>query len=173
MVFDLPEPAATIRTIRAEELADMAGLRREMILEIDAADYDELHPGWRERFIAFFRDRLAIAQGQFYVAEVGGAIVGTAAVYLPATHRSEIVLRRSAYVCDVYVVPQWRRRGIARTLTQAAVDWAKENGCEVVRLRTSRMGRPIYEALGFKPSDEMELRLQEQAARGGKARTPT
>jgi len=137
----------------------MAGLRREMILEIDGLDYDALYPGWRERFIAFFRDRLVIAQGQFYVAEMGGEVVGTAAVYMPATHRSEIVLRRSAYVCDVYVTPQWRRRGIARTLTQAAVDWAKESGCEVVRLRTSRMGRPVYETLGFKPSDEMELRL--------------
>ncbi len=155
----MTEYAATIRAIRPEELESMADLRREMILEIDGLDYDLLHPGWRERFVAFFRGHLESGRGEFYVAEIGGEVVGTAAVYLPSTHRSEIVLRRSAYVCDVYVTPQWRRRGIATSLTQATVDWAKDSGCEVVRLRTSRMGRPVYETIGFKPSEEMELRF--------------
>ena len=83
-------------------------------------------------------------------------------MYKLPTHRSRITLRDSAYICNVWVDPAWRRRGIARALTLAAVDWAKANGCEVVRLRTSKMGRPVYEGIGFVRTDELELRLAER-----------
>ena len=85
--------------------------------------------------------------------------MGSAAVYFMPTHRAQITLQRSAYISSVYVDPAWRRRGLARALTQAAIEWAKANGCEVVRLRTSKMGLPVYEGLGFKRTDELELRL--------------
>ena len=149
----------TFREARPGELAATAGLRREMILEIDGVDYDALHPGWRERYLAFFSGNQASGRGQFFVAESGAAFVGTAAVYKLVNHRSQITLQQSAYICSVYVDPAWRRRGIARALTQACVAWAKANGCDVVRLRTSQMGRPVYEGLGFGRTDELELRL--------------
>ncbi|MDQ6766245.1 MAG: GNAT family N-acetyltransferase [Candidatus Eremiobacteraeota bacterium] len=149
----------TIREIQPEELDATVNLRHDMILEIDGVDYDQITPGWRERFKSFFAGYLQSNRGQFFVAEDGGQLIGTASVYKLLNHRSEITLRPSAYVCNVYVNPKWRRQGIARALTLRAVDWAKRNGCEVVRLRTSQLGRPLYEGLGFQRTDELELRL--------------
>jgi GNAT superfamily N-acetyltransferase len=149
----------TIRPIRTEELAITVELRRAMNMEIDGSDYDRLHPGWRERYMAFFGGHLQTGRGQFFVAETSGTLIGMAAVYKLANHRSEITSKQSAYVCTVYVNPAWRRRGIAKALTLQTIDWAKRNGCEVVRLRTSPAGRPVYETLGFRQSDELELRL--------------
>ena len=148
-----------IREITPQELSKTADLRREMTMEIDGADYDRAHPGWRERYMKFFGELLESSRGQFFVAESAGQLIASAAVYKLANHRSAIILSQSAYVCTVYVKPQWRRRGIARALTQQAVAWARRNGCDVVRLRTSPMGRPVYESLGFVQSDELELRL--------------
>jgi GNAT superfamily N-acetyltransferase len=96
-----------------------------------------------------------------FVAEADGRPIGVAAVYLLKNHRSDIFARQSAYVSNVWVEPAHRRQGIATALTRDAIDWARAKGCEVVRLRSSQMGRPVYASLGFTPSDEMELRLDE------------
>jgi GNAT superfamily N-acetyltransferase len=156
---DLTRQTPATRKASLHELTAVAGMRRDMILELDEIDYDAAYPGWRDRFVTFFTGHQQAGRGQLFVAELDGEYVGTSAVYLMPTHRSEITLQRSAYICNVYVVPKWRRRGLARALTQAAVAWARDSGCEVVRLRTSKMGRPVYESLGFQRTDELELRL--------------
>jgi hypothetical protein len=48
---------------------------------------------------------------------------------------------------------------VARAITLATIEWARANGCVVIRLRASEMGRLVYRSLGFTPTDEMELRL--------------
>jgi GNAT superfamily N-acetyltransferase len=155
---DRPLPA-TIREIRPDELAATADLRRDMYQELDGTDLDERHPDWRRRHVAFYGGLIAANRGQVFVAEHEGTSIGMAAVYKLANHRSEILGQASAYVSNVYVVPAWRRKGIARALTLRTVGWAKDNGCIVVRLRTSSMGRPVYEGLGFRSTQELELVL--------------
>jgi GNAT superfamily N-acetyltransferase len=151
--------AFAIRELRQHEIGDTAWLRREMMLELDGKDLDQAIAGWRGRYVEFFGDLMREGNGALLVAESGGAAVGLTAVYMPADYRSFIFGRRSALISHVYVVPEHRKRGIATALTSRAVQWAKDNQCVVVRLRSSSMGRSVYAALGFAPSDEMELRL--------------
>lgn len=66
---------------------------------------------------------------------------------------------KRAYVDNVYTDPAWRGRGLAKQLLRTALDWAREHGFETARLNASDAGRPLYEALGFQPSNEMMLRL--------------
>ncbi len=148
-----------IREARADELARAADLRRAMVVDVDGRDYDEMHPGWRERYVAFFDRLIAAQRAQVFFAEDGEKLIGMAAVYKPSNHRSDVTLQYFGYICNVYVKPAWRRRGVARALMLRAIDWAKRNGCDLVRLRTSRMGRPLYEGLGFRQSDELEMEI--------------
>ncbi len=90
-----------------------------------------------------------------YIAEMGGAPVGLACVY--SNHRTEIFLRPVAYITSVYVVPEQRRQRLATALTQACIDWAVARGIEIIRLRASKMGRPLYASMGFTPSNELEM----------------
>jgi GNAT superfamily N-acetyltransferase len=71
-------------------------------------------------------------------------------------------------VREVYVVPAYRRRGIARTLVGLALAEAKAAGVDRVTLGASAMGRALYASLGFvaKP-DEMVY-----AEPIGRARSP-
>jgi GNAT superfamily N-acetyltransferase len=59
----------------------------------------------------------------------------------------------------VYTHAGFRRRGLARGLMKAALDWCGENGIDTVILHASDSGRSLYESMGFAPTNEMRLRL--------------
>ena len=60
----------------------------------------------------------------------------------------------------VVTVPRYRRRGIARRVMQVILEWLAEQGIQRVALHTSDDGRSLYESLGFQPSNEMRLHLE-------------
>jgi GNAT superfamily N-acetyltransferase len=69
--------------------------------------------------------------------------------------RPETLSVREALVVNVYVQPEYRRRGLARRLMLAIVDWCRGQAIERIALHASDMGRPLYESLGFAPSTEL------------------
>jgi GNAT superfamily N-acetyltransferase len=62
-----------------------------------------------------------------------------------------------ANIINVYTEPSHRRRGMARCLMQAALDWCAANCIGGIVLHATPAGRPLYESLGFLPRAEMEL----------------
>jgi GNAT superfamily N-acetyltransferase len=66
---------------------------------------------------------------------------------------------RSAYLYGLRVLPEHRRRGIARALLEASIAAAREAGVRMVTLQASDDGRPVYERLGFESTREMALLL--------------
>lgn len=67
---------------------------------------------------------------------------------------------RRPMAVNVYTEPEHRRRGHARRLMQAMTAWAKAAGYRALFLHASRDGRPLYDSLGFEPTNEMHLRLR-------------
>jgi GNAT superfamily N-acetyltransferase len=55
------------------------------------------------------------------------------------------------------VEPHHRRKGLARNITDALIEWCKQNGFQSVALHASEFGRGLYEKLGFRPTNEMRL----------------
>jgi GNAT superfamily N-acetyltransferase len=68
---------------------------------------------------------------------------------------------RVGYVMNVYTALEYRRRGLARRLMEAVVDWCRRNNYPTVLLHASDAGRPLYELLGFQPTNEMRLVLKQ------------
>ncbi len=66
---------------------------------------------------------------------------------------------RRANIVNVYTSSEHRRNGLARQLMAAALDWCRTQGIRAVILHASEEGRPLYEALGFRPTNEMRLIL--------------
>jgi GNAT superfamily N-acetyltransferase len=101
----------------------------------------------------------ALANGGYHgvLAESGGAgVVGGGGVLVvpwPGTqpHR--------AWIQNVYVVPEFRRRGIAREIMRTLIEWCRAQGFHSVNLHASADGRPLYEQLGFEATNEMRLGL--------------
>ena len=104
-----------------------------------------------------------IERGEYhgwFAVEPAGQVVGGAGVWLMdwPPHMWHVAPHR-ANILNVYVRPDFRRRGLARRLTQAALDWCRQAGVQMVVLHARDAGRPIYAALGFTPTNEMSLLL--------------
>ena len=56
---------------------------------------------------------------------------------------------RIGLLSSVYTVPEFRRRGVAKRLVNAAIRFAKMAKCGVVQLTASNDGVKLYTALGF------------------------
>jgi GNAT superfamily N-acetyltransferase len=65
-----------------------------------------------------------------------------------------------ARINNVFTVEAWRRRGLARLLTQRVLDACRARGLVYVMLAGSDMAQPLYQDLGFDfKRNEMALRL--------------
>ena len=104
----------------------------------------------------------ALADGSFrgWVAEANGRVVAGAAILISPwpSHPYDQQCRR-ATILNMYVDPKFRRQGIARRLMHAMLEWCRMQGFVNVQLHASDQGRPLYESLGFKPTNEMQLKL--------------
>jgi GNAT superfamily N-acetyltransferase len=69
-------------------------------------------------------------------------------------------LAKRAWILNMYTEPGARRHGLARKLMQVMLDWCRANGFNSVHLHASPFGRPLYESLGFEPTNEMCLHLR-------------
>jgi GNAT superfamily N-acetyltransferase len=58
-------------------------------------------------------------------------------------------------VVNVYTEPDVRGMGMARALMHTVLEWATAQGCDRVALHASDAGRPLYQSLGFTPTNEM------------------
>jgi ribosomal protein S18 acetylase RimI-like enzyme len=66
---------------------------------------------------------------------------------------------RRAYVYNVYVAREHRRKGLARRLMDEIIAHCNQEGIRTVWLHASDDGRPLYEAMGFLATNEMKLVL--------------
>jgi GNAT superfamily N-acetyltransferase len=83
---------------------------------------------------------------------------------LPRPGRQAI---RSGYIQWVSTAPQYHRRGFARAIMIALLEWTDEQGIEVIELHATPDGRELYEELGFfvKTDNISMMALRGQAAR--------
>ena len=97
-----------------------------------------------------------------FVAEVDNRIVGSASCQLFTGLYSLILeeeYRKYGYIWNVYVQPSHRRKGIAKQLTNATIQYLKSINCTKAILNASPAGKSVYENLGFSPSNSMQLDL--------------
>ena len=65
------------------------------------------------------------------------------------------------YVTNVYTLPAWRKRGIARKLLDMLLHRAREFSPDKLHLGATEMGKGLYLDMGFSAADNvLELRLQ-------------
>jgi GNAT superfamily N-acetyltransferase len=93
-----------------------------------------------------------------------GLVVGGAGLQLrpmlprPGREGPGILSGAEAYVMNVFVERAWRRRGVASLLMEYVLGYVRERRIRVVTLHASDEGRPLYDRLGFAPTNEMRLR---------------
>src|SRR6266849_685258 len=152
-----------IRRATAADAGVLARHRAEMFRdmgELPASVYDTLIDAAR----AYLTQ--AITDGRYvgWVAELDAGsreVVGGAGLQLrellprPDVARERLVRGPQGLIVNVYTERAWRRKGGADALMRELLQWCRGNGIESVVLHASDDGRPLYEKLGFRPTNEM------------------
>lgn len=95
---------------------------------------------WGDR-ASWFRFAVRHPACRVFVAEANdGSVVGTGV----ATINGSV-----AWIGTIWVASPWRGQGLGRALTQAPIDAAEAAGCRTLVLVATKLGRPLYERLGF------------------------
>jgi len=75
----------------------------------------------------------------------------------PACTAQVTVVDEDAGVYAVATVPEARGRGLARRLQYLLLQRARELGARTTTLQASKLGRPVYAALGYQPFGAMNM----------------
>lgn len=156
-------PAYEIRPATPADATLFAHHRVRMFRDMGRTTPD-LEPTLFEACAKYFVRALTTGEYAGWVAEqtapsptpVGGAGVQ----FRPLLPRPDplghyLLVGSEGLVLNVYVDEGHRRRGIARRLMETLIAWAPGAGIARLVLHTSDDGRSLYEALGFRESNEM------------------
>jgi GNAT superfamily N-acetyltransferase len=110
----------------------------------------------------YFRDAIPNGhyRGWMVEAEDGRVVAGGGVVIAAWPGHPGASQPRRAWILNMYTEPEFRRRGIARRLMEIMIEWCRAEGFSSVSLHASNEGRPLYEAIGFKATNEMRLNLR-------------
>jgi len=150
---------ASIRPATTSDLATLLEFRMAMIVELFGGEYapdvDQVATtAANERWIAehFGRDFIA------WMADIDGRPVASAALmWFPHPPGPKNPTGMEAYILNVYTRPEARRMGLARALMDRLVEAARAAGARRVWLRASADGRLLYESMGFREGDYLQL----------------
>ncbi|MFJ5728214.1 GNAT family N-acetyltransferase [Streptomyces paradoxus] len=150
----------SIRPARPTELADVAGLRWEWLVEKGSEDL-----GAREDFLRHFVNWAGENAGSHrcMVLVRDDRVIGMA--WLAVVQRvptPSAPRRASGDLQCVYVVPEARDGGLGGRLIQAVLDGARELGLERVTVHSTARAIPAYARSGFQGSPRL---LQAQVTR--------
>ena len=123
---------------------------------------DHIEPDAASRIASFIEDGRRQRGLKAFLARSDGRIAGSVACQVHLAPYPEVVMpahRLMGYVWSVYVEPDFRRKGVARHLMEAALAHLKALGCTMAVLHSSDAGEKLYEELGFERAKEMRLKL--------------
>ena len=147
-----------IRWAVPEDVPTLVRHRRMMWWDMGRRDdsaLDLMEKGAREYFPVAVRDG---SYRGFLAVDESGQVIGGGGIVISAWPGSLGQHEpKRAMILNMFVERQYRRRGIARELMKTMIAWCKDNGFVRVGLHASDEGRPLYESLGFKPTNEMQL----------------
>ncbi len=140
----------TIRRARADDLPRIADIERSA-----GERFRGTHMDWAADAEPTPREELepALAKGELWVAEDGDALTGFLLAF---------ALDDALYIREVAVHLDHQGKGIGRALIEAAADHARASGWSALTLTTDRLidwNRPLYQHLGFRVLDDVEMTL--------------
>lgn len=151
----------TYRKADITDIPQLIYLRLQFLKEIypkaDNSQDDQL----KDHLRSYLTEHLSHDNFVNWFADKDGEVVGSAGIVFynqpPLYHNLE---GKVAYILNVYTLPAYRRRGIAKTLLQKIMAEAKRRNTGKVSLHTSKEGRALYEQFGFLAGDnEMTCQL--------------
>jgi GNAT superfamily N-acetyltransferase len=147
--------AASILNVRRATPDDIEAL---MSLRIQLLEADD--PGFDQALRTWLHSNLADGSFLAWIAEDDGIVVAASGLtVLDRPPYSGNATGLDGYVTNMYTLPAYRRRGLARQLLEVLIAHARQVGVKRLFLEASREGQPLYEEFGFRLTRGMALTL--------------
>jgi ribosomal protein S18 acetylase RimI-like enzyme len=152
----------TTRPVRPDDLELICRHREAMFRESNAPGRsDDMLRTMTASFRSWLGPRLR--DGSYFgsiVEEGGKAIAGIGLMLIDwPPHPSHPAEDKRGYVLNVYVEPAHRGRGLAKMLMREAEAEFARRGVSFAILHATRMGRPLYEKIGWAQTAEMSKQM--------------
>jgi GNAT superfamily N-acetyltransferase len=150
-----------IRPATLEDAAVVAAQRRAMFFDMGYRD-DKVLDAMTEAFLPWVRGKMTEGEylGWLAIAEDGSVAAGVGLWLMDWPPHMVGPGSRRGNILNVYTHAGYRRQGLARQLTQTAMDWCRANSIATVILHASDEGRPLYRSMGFEATNEMRLAVE-------------
>lgn len=151
----------SIRPATVDDIPVLIHHRRMMWWDMgrqNVATLDQMEGAARTYFSAALPD--GSYRGFLAVANDDQVVGGGGVVISPWPGSFDQKLPRRAMILNMYVEKPYRRRGIALRLMEEMIAWCRGEAFAYVGLHASDEGRPLYEKLGFRATNEMRLELK-------------
>jgi GNAT superfamily N-acetyltransferase len=171
------KPGPVQRLATTDDAPQIAELMRVSALELFPAFYNEQQTASGAVYIAHL-DPLLIADGTYFVHEVGGEIVACggwsrrAKLYTGSGSQDddERLLdpaTEPARIRAMFVRSDWTRRGLGRAILDACRDAARAEGFSDLILMATLPGEPLYRAFGFREVERVPVLMPDGVSVGG------
>lgn len=152
-----------LRQALLEDIPVLARHRRNMTQAIACERDFALDPAGGDigeaTYASYLREHFAAGTAVAWAIESSKEIVASGVVSVlawpPAWGDCKVSDGRIGMLHSVWTEPSFRRRGCARRIVQAAIDWCRACNLRRLDLGASAAGRPLYEQMGFKPAATM------------------
>jgi len=148
-------PLLTPRAVRPDDL-DIICSQRLRMFEEDGRDAEVL-----VRMNASFREwlRPRLADGRYFgflIEDQGEPVAGIGLFLLDwPPHFLHPTETNRGYICNVFVEGRHRGRGISKAMMELAEEEFARRGVHYLVLHASKLGRPVYDKLGWDATSEM------------------
>ena len=156
----MSEQSFSIRRATVADVPTITAHRRRMFEDMGRGTPSQLD-AMDAKFTPWVSNKIACGEylAWFFVNERDEVVAGAGLILLDQTPSPFDLSEKRGYILNVYVDRDYRRRSLARRLMLTILDYCREQDIRVTELHASDQGRPLYESLGFKPTNEMRLRL--------------
>jgi GNAT superfamily N-acetyltransferase len=96
----------------------------------------------------------------FIVRNEDGQAAGSGCLWIKKEQPNPTHLRLEApYLLSMFTEKRFRKKGVARLIVKTAIAWSREHGYDRINLHATDVGKPLYAEFGFRPTNEMILKL--------------
>lgn len=151
----------TYRKADITDIPQLVHLRLQFLKEIYPKSDNSQDEVLKDHLRVYLAEHLSKNNYVNWFADAEGEVVASAGIVFynqpPLYHNLE---GKVAYILNVFTLPGFRRKGIAKVLLEKILEEAKARNTGKVSLHTSKEGRLLYEQFGFVAGDnEMTCQL--------------
>ena len=141
-----------IRITTKEDIELLMSIRLEMLKAVNNLPEDYVYT---DEMINESRDYFLNGDYITVIAADGDTVIGCASMsFVRGMPTFNHPTGKRAHLMNVYTRQEYRHQGVARQMVGLLIGKAWEKGATEISLDATALGRPLYESMGFKASNE-------------------